>query len=62
MNPVPAVMLFTPVSSITAAKTRLPLAVALAAVLVTAFIVVDPFAMFFAIASSGAARAMPLYS
>ena len=62
MNPVPAVVLFTPASSMTAPKTRSPLAVVVAAVLVMAFDVVEPFAMFFATTSSGPVSAMPRYS
>jgi len=63
VKPVPAVIVpNSPESSITAPKSRSPAVVVVAAVLVMAFAVVVPAALFCATTSSGEVVATPLYS
>jgi hypothetical protein len=63
VNPVPALIVpKLPESSMVTPKIRLPLAVVVAAVLVAPFAAVVAVPWFFAVTSSGAVVAMPLYS
>ena len=59
---VPALMVLMPASSMTAPNIRSPAAVVTAAVDVMLFAVVVPFALFFAVTSTGVTAAIPLYS